>query len=107
MLLTDWLATHVPAQVLDGASLLTLRKIENVATINRAPKAARAAELFEENKKLKQKIDVKGLTLVPLRVYFGERGYAKVTLAICKGKNTHDKRATLKDREAKKELRDA
>lgn len=75
---------------------------------NHEPKRKRKCLLHRrEIVKLKQKVDVKGLTLVPLRVYFGERGYAKVTLAICKGKNTHDKRATLKDREAKKELRDA
>jgi SsrA-binding protein len=75
---------------------------------NHEPKRKRKCLLHRrEIVKLKQKVDVKGLTLVPLRVYFGERGYAKVTLAICKGKNTHDKRATLKEREAKKELRDA
>lgn len=73
---------------------------------NHEPKRKRKCLLHSrEITKIKQKIEVKGLTLVPLKVYFGERGYAKVTLAVCKGRKTHDKRAHLKDREAKKELR--
>ena len=39
-----------------------------------------------------------GLTLVPLKLYFNERGRAKVELAIAKGKKTHDKRQTDRDR---------
>ena len=74
---------------------------------NHEPKRRRKCLLHKgEIRKLKQKVDVKGLTLVPLRVYFGERGFAKVTLAICKGRNTRDKRVHLKEREARRELRE-
>ena len=38
----------------------------------------------------------KGLTLVPLRVYFNERGIAKVLLGLCRGRKLHDKREKLK-----------
>jgi len=45
----------------------------------------------------------KGLTLVPLDLYF-RRGYAKVTLALARGKRLHDKRETLKRRAAEREV---
>ena len=44
------------------------------------------------------KIELKGLTLVPLRLYFNERGRAKLELALGRGKKLHDKRETLKKR---------
>jgi SsrA-binding protein len=45
----------------------------------------------------------KGLTLVPLKMYFKE-GRAKVLLGICKGKQQHDKRQAMKQRESKREM---
>lgn len=45
----------------------------------------------------------KGHTLVPLKVYFKE-GRAKVLMGICKGKQTHDKRETLKKHEAQRDI---
>ena len=44
-----------------------------------------------------------GMTLVPLSVYFNERGKAKVELALAKGKNARDKRDTEKERDWKRE----
>lgn len=58
-----------------------------------------------ELKKLRERTQIKGLTLVPLRVYFGGRGFAKVTIGVGKGRKLHDKRQHLKDKEAKKEIR--
>ncbi len=46
----------------------------------------------------------RGLTLVPLRVYFAERGLAKCVIALCKGKKLHDKRETLKKADASREI---
>ena len=43
------------------------------------------------------------MTLVPLSVYFNSRGRAKVELALAKGKNVADKRATTKERDWKRE----
>ena len=60
-----------------------------------------------ELKKLKDQAQMKGLTMVPLRVYFGEKGYAKVTVGVGRGRKTQDKRQNLKDKEAKREMRDA
>ncbi len=49
----------------------------------------------------------RGLTLVPLRVYFTDRGLAKCVVALCKGKKLHDKRETLKKNDAAREMQRA
>lgn len=59
-----------------------------------------------ELKKLHEQSRVKGLTLVPLRLYFGSRGYAKVTIGVGRGRKLHDKRQHLKDKDAKREMRE-
>jgi SsrA-binding protein len=46
----------------------------------------------------------RGLTMVPLRVYFTDRGVAKCVIAVCKGKKAHDKRETLKKADANREI---
>ena len=46
----------------------------------------------------------KGLTLVPLRLYFNPRGQAKLELALAKGKKQHDRREAIKGREAGREV---
>jgi len=49
----------------------------------------------------------RGVTLVPLKVYFNERGFVKFELALCKGKKLYDKREGLKRRETDLEMRRA
>lgn len=46
----------------------------------------------------------KGLTLVPLKMYFNERGIAKCELALCRGLRLHDKREKMKNVDAKREM---
>ncbi len=53
--------------------------------------------------KMRGAVERKGMTLVPLSIYFNGRGRAKVELAIAKGKKAHDKRATEKARDWKRE----
>ena len=55
--------------------------------------------------KLIGRVNEKGLTLVPLRLYFNERGLAKVELAVAKGKKTYDKRRDIAKRDADRDLR--
>ena len=57
-----------------------------------------------ELKKIERKISEKGLTLVPYRVFFSERGYAKVELFLAQGKKSYDKRESIKDRDNKRDL---
>lgn len=62
----------------------------------------------KELKKLREKKKVdKSLTIVPLRMFISERGFAKLDIALAKGKKLHDKRRSIKDRESKKELQRA
>lgn len=57
-----------------------------------------------ELKKLKEKGEEKGFTIVPLRIFISERGFAKVEIALAQGKKDFDKRDTIKERESKREL---
>ena len=59
-----------------------------------------------EIRKLIGKTVERGLTLVPVRMYF-KRGLVKVALSLAKGKRVHDKRETLRQREADREARAA
>ena len=54
--------------------------------------------------KLLGKTQQQGLTLIPLRMYFSKRGLAKVELGLAKGKKQHDRRETIKTREASREM---
>lgn len=57
-----------------------------------------------ELNKLTAKIKEKGLTIVPLRLFLSDRGFAKLEIALAKGKKTHDKRETIKERDMKREI---
>jgi SsrA-binding protein len=71
---------------------------------NHTPKRPRKLLLKErEIAKFTGAVERKGMTLVPLSIYFNGRGRAKVELALAKGKNAADKRATTKDREWKRD----
>jgi len=60
-----------------------------------------------EIKKLKGQLAERGLTLVPLKMYFNERGYAKVELGLARGKTLVDKRQDLLKRDAERQMRAA
>jgi SsrA-binding protein len=53
----------------------------------------------KEIARLNSRLMLKGLTLVPLRAYFNERGFVKVEIALCKGKKLYDKREDIKRKE--------
>ena len=58
-----------------------------------------------EIKKLQNKLKDKGLTIVPLKVYLNEKNLVKVEIGLAKGKKLHDKRDTIKQRDAERELK--
>jgi len=58
----------------------------------------------KEINKLLGKTQQQGLTLIPLRIYFSNRGHAKVELGLAKGKKQHDRRESIKTREASREV---
>ncbi len=55
--------------------------------------------------KLLAKVTQRGLTLVPLALYFTERGWVKVQIALVRGKKTHDKRESIKKRDFERDLK--
>ena len=57
-----------------------------------------------ELRKLSAKIKEKGLTLVPLSMYLKEERIAKIDLALAQGKNAHDRREALSERDAKRSI---
>ncbi len=57
--------------------------------------------------RLKKNIEAKGLTLVPLSMYFNDKGKVKVQLALCRGKNVHDKRDDIRERDDNRDMRRA
>ncbi len=57
-----------------------------------------------EIKRLLGKTREKGLTLVPLKIYFNDAGKVKIQLGLAKGKRSYDKRRSIADRDAKREL---
>lgn len=57
-----------------------------------------------EIKKINDRISIKGLTLVPVKLYFKE-GKAKIELAIARGKHTYDKKETIKQRDIEREVK--
>lgn len=57
-----------------------------------------------ELNKIDTKMRERGLAVIPVRLFFSERGFAKIEIAIARGKKTYDKRETLKQKDNKKEI---
>lgn len=72
---------------------------------NHEPKRERKLLLNKrELKKLQTKINEKGFTLVPILLFINDKGLAKLEIALAKGKHTYDKRASLKEKDNKRDL---
>jgi len=57
-----------------------------------------------ELKKLLLKSKDAGLTIIPIRLFINERGFAKLEIALARGKKLHDKRDSIKERDVKREM---
>ena len=72
---------------------------------NHTPKSERKLLLNKnELKALEKAVQNVGLTIVPLRLFLTEKGWAKLDIALCRGKKNYDKRETMKERDTKREL---
>ena len=72
---------------------------------NHRPRGSRKLLLKKiELKKLNREVRNTGLTIVPLKLFINDKGFAKVTIALARGKKLFDKRETLKDRDNKRDL---
>jgi len=58
----------------------------------------------KELKKLHKEVNQSGLTIIPLKLFLTEKGWAKLQIALCKGKKLYDKRNVIKDREHQRSL---
>lgn len=79
------------------------------ATIwNHEPKRPRKLLVHaNQGRKLAGRIQEKGLTLIPLAMYFNDRGICKVTVGVCRGKKLYDKRQELRTADAKRQIQRA
>ena len=74
-------------------------------TTNHAPMRPRKLLVHaSELRRIRPKVEQRGFTLVPLSVYFNDRGIAKVMLAVARGKGHSDKRQALRERDHKREI---
>ena len=72
---------------------------------NHVPKRDRKLLLHKKQiRYLDAKVAEKGLAIVPLKMYFNEDGRVKVELALARGKKLYDKRASMKERDTKREI---
>tara|TARA_B110000008_G_C16958170_1_gene559029 strand:+ start:1898 stop:2371 length:474 start_codon:yes stop_codon:yes gene_type:complete len=72
---------------------------------NHKPKAQRKLLLNKkELNKLYKEVKNGGLTIVPLKLFINDKGFAKIRIALARGKKLYDKRETIKDRENKRDL---
>ena len=61
--------------------------------------------MFCSLKKLEAKTKEKGYSIIPLRIFFSEKGLAKVEIGLGKGKKVYDKRETIKERETERDIK--
>ena len=72
---------------------------------NHSPERERKLLLEKkEIKRLERKTRETGNTLIPLRIYFSATGYAKIEIALAKGKKQYDKRESIKQKDAKRQM---
>lgn len=59
----------------------------------------------KEVHKIEKALDDQGTTLIPIRIFISDRGFAKIEIALAKGKKLYDKREDMKEKDAKKEIK--
>lgn len=58
-----------------------------------------------EIRKIESKLKEKGYTLIPLRIFFNEKNFAKIEIGLAKGKKLHDKRESIKQKDIEREMK--
>jgi len=96
------------AQVIDGEVFLVGAHISDYGPAGgrgHDPQRTRRLLLYRrEIDKIAGKLAEKGVTLIPLRMYFNDDGRAKIELGVGRGRTQYDKRVAIKDKEMKREL---
>ena len=84
---------------------MTVQEYDYGNHFNHKPKAERKLLLNKkELQKLEKEVKNSGLTIIPTKLFINEKGFAKLRIALAKGKKLFDKRESIKDRENKRSL---
>jgi SsrA-binding protein len=84
---------------------MTVQEYDHGNHFNHRPKAERKLLLNKkELRKLEKEVKNTGLTIIPTKLFISKKGFAKLKIALAKGKKLFDKRETIKDRENKRNL---
>lgn len=84
---------------------MTIQEYSHASHFNHKPKTERKLLLQKkELKKLYKEVTNSGLTIIPLRLFINDRGFAKIVVALCRGKKLYDKREDIKKRDTKRQL---
>ena len=84
---------------------MTIQEYSHASHFNHKPKTERKLLLQKrELKKLHKEVRNSGLTIIPLNMFINDRGYAKLVVALAKGKKLYDKREDIKKRETNRRL---
>ena len=84
---------------------MTVQEYDHGNHFNHRPKAERKLLLNKkELRKLEKEVKNTGLTIIPTKIFINEKGFAKLKIALAKGKKLFDKRETIKDRDNKRNL---
>lgn len=72
---------------------------------NHKPKSERKLLMTKrELKKLQKEVNNAGLTIIPLKLFLTDKGWAKLEIALCRGKKLYDKRENLKEKDTKRDI---
>jgi SsrA-binding protein len=82
-----------------------IAQYQQTGTTGHEPNRKRKLLLHKtEIRKIKTKLEQRGFAFIPLRIYFNDKGLAKIELALAKGKRQYDKRKTITERQQKKDI---
>jgi len=82
-----------------------IAQYQQAGAFNHEPMRMRKLLLHKaELRKIATKLEQRGFTLVPLQIYFNNRGFAKIELALARGKRKYDKRQAITDRDQKRDV---
>lgn len=84
---------------------MNIQEYSHASHFNHNPKTERKLLLNKkELKKLYKEVRNSGLTIIPLRLFINDRGFAKLVISLAKGKKLYDKREDIKKRDTKRRL---
>lgn len=84
---------------------INIEEYSHANLLNHTPTRERKLLLNKaELKKLEYKIKDVGLTIIPIRMFINDRGFAKVEIALAKGKKLHDKRNSIKEKDVQRDI---